>query len=180
MTTKPDYITELEELIEEYGVDKLAGILKVSPRAIGYWIAGEGAKVPRKDMRRTIHELFMNRKEGQEPAKNGVTHDFREDREGMTSKALLNLTQTNLNISESQKSLAKSNEDLVGLLTRKLSEDAGKQMNEDFGATLAVLLGYVADVVARVQKKDVNEIESNIHKEILMVKQKQSKKGIRV
>lgn len=56
---KLDHIQEVRVLIESYGIAEVARLLGTTERGVAYWVAEEGAKVPRKETIAKIHELFV-------------------------------------------------------------------------------------------------------------------------
>lgn len=64
MSTKTQYFNELKQLIEAYGVDKIAGLLGKTSRGVSNWVS-EDPKTPHPNTQLAISELFRKFKAGE-------------------------------------------------------------------------------------------------------------------
>lgn len=59
------YLIEVKELIDHYGLEEVARLLKLTPRGVQYWTSETEPKKPGPQTRRTIHELHQKHKKGE-------------------------------------------------------------------------------------------------------------------
>lgn len=79
MTKQEGYLSELNQLIESYGIDKVADMLGKSSRGVSNWIAAN-PKIPHEKTRMKISEIFRNHQNGSvRPQEAQHAHDYRDE-----------------------------------------------------------------------------------------------------
>lgn len=176
MTKTGDYIDQIRELIQKMGLPEVARALSTTERGVMYWIADKDPKIPRRETIKKIHELFMNQKTGQGIASNESTEPKKESTEvvGVSMQVLADLTKSNLNISESNKSIGRAHEILVQKLEGRLDSDdrlllrdtaiAVKKLRETFESLLSELKNQKLDETRKIFHSKTKERDGRDNK----------------
>lgn len=162
-TQKSTYLIEIKELLANYGIDKIAALLGKTQRAVSYWVADRGAKIPNTKSQNTIHELFMKHRAGeplgtqQNPysEKDKKIADLLERENKRLQKDIdINLTDLHESILVTRAMIATNQNFLIELLAKQkkvsievVVEDANKQFDEFYKGMQAG--GNFADVGKR-------------------------------
>lgn len=90
----PTHLNEIEVLQKAYGAEVVANLLHTTERAIQYWFE-KPERTPRKETLRTLGELFVRHRNGEDLAKTGLSDGYKEkylellDKQTNSSKAIL-------------------------------------------------------------------------------------------
>lgn len=95
MSRPEDYTGEIRALVGAYGEAGTAALLKVTPRAVQYWVAGSGSKSPRMATKQKIHELFVKHQTGE-----NLKHLLNGKKEPDYRDEIIALLKERLNLSE--------------------------------------------------------------------------------
>lgn len=130
------YINEIKALIRAHGLPELARLLDTTERGIQYWIAENGAKKPRPETVRKIHELFTGNVQPEAPG-------LSQSKEDRIFEELSAIRKSNDRLIDQQGDLISTNKKLADRIT---AIDSDAQLESSRAAILETVVHVLVKI----------------------------------